>query len=92
MDSSMQRWNSGMRGDGVINGAEPTGGYGEGVGVGADAPSAINIEGGILQFNDTNYIKQEQVPAIIKQASKAGEAKALRRLQMSSATRKQLGI
>jgi len=90
MSSSMDRWNSGMRGDSVINGAEPTetaGGM-----VGSDQPSAINIAGGVLQFNDTNYIKQDQIPTIVNQASKAGEAKALRRLQMSPATRQKLGI
>ena len=90
MSSSMDRWNSGMRGDGVISGAEPT--EAGSAGVGADQPSVINIEGGVLQFNDSNYIRQDQVPGIIKQAALSGEAKALRKLQMSSATRKRVGM
>jgi hypothetical protein len=45
-----------------------------------------------MQFNDTNYIRQDQVPGIIMQAGKQGEARALRRLQMSPAARRKAGI
>jgi hypothetical protein len=79
-----------MRGDAVVSGAEPTGGYG-GAAL-AEAPTNITIEGGVLNFNDSQYIRQDQVPSIVKQASAAGEAKALRKLQMSTATRKRLGL
>ena len=54
--------------------------------------TSINIEGGVMQFNDTNYIRQDQVPSIITQASKQGEARALRKLQMSPAARRRAGI
>ena len=47
----------------------------------ADGLPTINIEGGVMQFDDTNYIRQDQIPAIVSQASKQGEARALRRLQ-----------
>ena len=33
-------------------------------------PPTINIEGGVMQFDDTNYIRQDQIPAIVSQASK----------------------
>lgn len=90
MGSAMSRWNSGVRGDSVVSGAEPTGGAG-GVAL-AEAPTNIVVEGGVLNFNDSQYIRQDQVPAIVKQASAAGEAKALRKLQMSTATRKRIGL
>lgn len=90
MDSAMARWSAGSRGDAVVNGAEPTGGNG-GVAL-AEAPTNITIEGGVLNFNDNQYIRQDQVPSIVKQASAAGEAQALRKLQMSTATRKRLGL
>ena len=54
--------------------------------------TSINIEGGVMQFNDTSYIRQDQVPSIIMQASKQGEARALRKLQMSPAARRRAGI
>ena len=90
MGSAMSRWNSGVRGDSVVSGSEPTGGAG-GVAL-AEAPTNIVVEGGVLNFNDSQYIRQDQVPAIVKQASAAGEAKALRKLQMSTATRKRIGL
>ena len=90
MDSAMSRWNAGARGDSVVTGADPTGGMG-GTAV-AEAPSQINISGGVFQYNDTSYIRQDQIPSIVSQASKQGEARALRRLQMSPSTRRKVGI
>jgi hypothetical protein len=90
MDSAMSRWNAGARGDSVVTGADPTGGMG-GTAV-AEAPSQINISGGVFQYNDTNYIRQDQIPSIVSQASKQGEARAIRRLQMSPSTRRKVGI
>jgi len=90
MDSAMSRWNAGARGDSVVDGADPTGGMG-GTAV-AEAPSQINISGGVFQYNDTSYIRQDQIPSIVSQASKQGEARALRRLQMSPSTRRKVGI
>jgi hypothetical protein len=90
MGSAMARWNAGARGDSVINGADGTGERG-GAPLAEPAPQ-INISGGVMQFNDTNYIRQDQLPSIISQAGKQGEARAMRRLQMSSSTRRKLGI
>ena len=93
MSSAMQRYNAGARGDAVVDGADNYGGVGfkgsQGV---MDGPSEVRIEGGVFQYNDTNYIRQDQIPAIIKQASRQGEARALRRLQMSPAARRKAGV
>jgi hypothetical protein len=90
MGSAMQRWNAGARGDSVVNGASPVGGEG-GTAV-ADAPPQITINGGVMKMGDTDYIRKDQLPAIIKQASQAGEQRTLRRLQMSPGTRRRVGI
>jgi len=92
MGSAMARWNAGARGDAVVNGANGTGESGGGSAMGAEPAPQISISGGVMQFNDTNYIRQDQVPAIVSQASRAGEARALRRLQMSPAARRKIGV
>jgi hypothetical protein len=46
----------------------------------------------VMQVDNTNYIRQDQIPAIVDQASKQGEARALRRLQMSPSSRRKVGI
>jgi tape measure domain-containing protein len=91
MGSALARWNSGMRGDAVLSGADPTGSASEQ----GDAPGAvpsININGGVLNFDGSQYIKASELPSIVSQASKAGEARTLRRLQMSSTTRSKIGM
>jgi hypothetical protein len=52
----------------------------------------IHISGGVLSFNDSQYIRQDQVPLIVSQASKQGEQRALRKLQMSPGVRHRVGI
>jgi phage-related minor tail protein len=89
MGSAMAKWNAGARGDAVVNGADPTGGGGVAV---AEAPAQINISGGVMQFNDTNYIRQDQIPLIISQAGKQGEQRALRKLQMNPGARRRIGL
>ena len=90
MGAAMARWNSGARGNAVVDGADPTG-KGGGV-MEPEQPPQINISGGVMQFDDTNYIRQDQIPAIVSQASKAGESRALRRLQMSPTARGRVGV
>ena len=90
MGSAMAKWSAGARGDAVVNGADPTGGN-EGAAL-ADQPPQINISGGIMQFGGDNYIRQDQLPGIISQASKQGEARTLRRLRQSQSTRQKVGI
>ena len=92
MGAAMSRYSAGARGDAVLNGADPTGGSMGAAAIAAAAPASINISGGVMQFNDTNYIRQDQLPSIISQASKQGEARTLRRMQMNPATRRRLGM
>ena len=76
-------------------GAQAAGGDGSdpgGAGLEPQQPPTINIEGGVMQFNDSSYIRQDQIPAIVNQASRQGEARALRKLQMSPAARRKAGI
>jgi hypothetical protein len=89
MGSAMAKWSAGARGDSVVNGADPTGGGGTAV---ATAPPQVNITGGILNFNDSHYIRADQVPSIISQSAKQGEARALRKLQQSPGARRKVGI
>ena len=58
----------------------------------AEQPSQINISGGVMQFGGDDYIRKDQLPSIISQASKQGEQRTLRRLQMSQSTRRKVGI
>ena len=90
MAGAMQRYNAGVRGEAVLKGAsstEQSGGFAL-----INQPTQINISGGVMQFNDTNYIRQDQVPAIVDQASRAGEARALRKLQQSPSARRKIGM
>jgi hypothetical protein len=90
MGSAMQRWNSGMRGAAVVDGASPSDTSSD-VAV-AEAPPSINITGGVLNFNDSQYIKADQAQSLVMQGAKMGEARTLRRLQTSGATRGKLGM
>ena len=75
---------------GALVGAE--GGQCEGGLAGMDAPMEINISGGVMQFGGDDYVRKDQVQEIVAQASKAGEARTLRRLQMSPGTRRKVGM
>lgn len=90
MFGAMQRYNAGARGEAVLKGASTTEQSG-GIAL-MNQPTQINISGGVMQFNDTNYIRQDQVPAIVDQASRAGEARALRKLQQSPSARRKIGM
>lgn len=90
MSGAMARYSAGTRGEAVIDGSS-----GEGIGGGvavADQPMSINISGGVTQMGGENYIRQDQLPSIITQAGKAGEARALRRLRQSPSTRRNIGL
>lgn len=91
MGSAMAKWNAGARGDAVVDGADPTGASGGRAGA-PEQPAQINITGGVYQFGGSDYIRKDQLPGIISQAGKQGESRALRRLQMSAATRRKVGI
>lgn len=90
MDGAMARYSSGARGESVVSGADSDS-SGGGVAV-ADAPLSINISGGVTQMGGTDYIRKDELPSIINQSSKAGEARALRRLRQSPSTRRSIGL
>ena len=89
MSEAMGRYAAGTRGEAVIDGPSSPGGGGLAV---ADAPTTVNISGGVMQIGDDQYIRKDQIPSIINQASKAGETRALRKLQMSPTARRRTGI
>ena len=90
MAGAMARYSGGTRGDAVIDGPGSAEGGG-GVAL-AEPPMSITIEGGVTQIGNDEYIRKDQLPTIISQASKAGEQRTLRKLQMSTAARKRLGM
>lgn len=90
MGSAMQRYAAGASGNAVVDGSSGGGG-GAGTAV-AEAPTSINISGGVMQFGGADYIRKDQLPSIIEQSSKMGEARTLRRLQMSPSSRRKVGI
>jgi hypothetical protein len=86
----MTRWSAGQSGNQLLaDGGEMVGGGGTAL---ADQPPQINISGGVMQFGGEDYVRKDQIPAIVAQSSKAGEARALRRLQMSPGARRKTGI
>jgi tape measure domain-containing protein len=89
MADAMQRYAGGATGDNVVNGPSSSGGGGAAV---AEAPTPITINGGITQFGGNDYIRKEELPKIIEQSSKLGEARTLRRLQMNPGSRRRIGL
>ena len=92
MDDAMGRWNSGSRGDDVLDPMGTSGGEG-GFGMGDDGFSSnITINGGVTQIGGQDYIRRDELPSIVGQAAKAGEDRALRKLRMSPSARRKIGI
>ena len=89
MADAMQRYAGGATGDNVVNGPSPIGGGGAAI---AEAPTSITINGGITQFGGNEYIRKEELPKIIEQSSRLGEARTLRRLQMNPGSRRRIGL
>lgn len=92
MESSLQRWSSGARGDQVVSGNAAGGGYENLAGDTEPYNPNININGGVLNFDGTEYIQKSELPAIIMQASKQGEARTLSRMRNSPTVRRKLAI
>ena len=88
MNGAMQRYSAGATGAAVVDGPAPSGG---GTAV-AEAPTSINISGGVMQFGGDDYIRKDQLPGIIEQAGVQGETRALRRLRNSPSTRRKIGL
>ena len=95
MSSAMQRWNAGARGDAVVDGASRNqrGTTQDGVTDFISDNMPINISTGpVMAFEGKNYVTQSQFAAGVQSAAKQGEARALRKLQMSPAARRRAGI
>ena len=90
MEGAMSRYSGGTRGEAVIDGPGSAEGGG-GVAL-AEAPMSITIEGGVTQVGNDEFIRKDQLPSIISQAGKAGETRALRKLQMSPTARRRVGM
>lgn len=84
LGSASRRYNPGNNYNSTTN-------YNSGDGGSADNFS-INITGDQLVFNERNYVSQDEIPSIISQASKQGEARTLRKLRMSQTARGKVGI
>jgi len=90
----MARWNEGKRGSQVVEGAESGGGGGGGAGGG------ITLNVTATRIADENWVKVDDLQVALAQTraeataagGKLGEQRALRKLQMSSSTRRRLGI
>ena len=94
MRESMARYSRGARGSSVI---PETGGFGtsgEGGGVAVAAP--IDVRFSVERINSVDYVTADQFQAGMQRAAdegaKQGQQQTLKRLQMSSSTRKRLGM
>jgi tape measure domain-containing protein len=94
MRESMARYSRGARGSSVIpeNGAGGTNSEGSGTAVAAPIDVRYTVE----RINSVDYVTADQFQAGMRQAAsqgaKQGEQQTLKRLQMSSSTRKRLGM
>ena len=94
MRESMSRYSRGARGSSVIPDGGASGTSGEGGGTAVAAP--IDVRYTVERINSVDYVTADQFQAGLRQAAdqgaKQGEQKTLKRLQMSSGTRKRLGM
>ena len=85
----MSRWNSGKRGSEVI----PADGGEAGAGGGG---VNLNMSFQTTKFMDREWVDREQLEASMAaaaaQGGKQGEARAMRKLQMSPSARRRIGI
>lgn len=94
MRESMARYSRGARGSAVIPETGGSGTSGEGGGTAVAAP--IDVRYTVERINNVDYVTAEEFQAGMRQAAnqgaKQGEQQTLKRLQMSSGTRKRLGM
>jgi len=93
MRTAMARYSAGARGPGVIpgNATEPMT-----AGAGAATMEPIDVRYSVERINNVDYVTADQFQAGMRQAAQQGaaqgETRALRKLQMSSSTRRRVGI
>ena len=94
MRESMARYSRGARGGSVIPEAGGSGTSGEGGGTAVAAP--IDVRYTVERINSVDYVTADQFQAGMQRAAnqgaKQGEQQTLKRLQMSSSTRKRVGM
>ena len=94
MRESMLRYSRGARGSSVIPEAGGSGTSGEGGGTAVAAP--IDVRYTVERINSVDYVTADQFQIGMRQAAnqgaKQGEQQTLKRLQMSSSTRKRIGM
>ena len=94
MRESMARYSRGARGSSVIPETGASGTSGEGGGTAVAAP--IDVRYTVERINSVDYVTADQFQAGMRQAAdqgaKQGEQQTLKRLQMSSSTRKRVGM
>jgi hypothetical protein len=94
MRESMSRYSRGARGSAVI--PEAGGSGASGSSGGAAVGAAIDVRYSVERINSVDYVTADQFQAGMQRAAdegaKQGEQKTLKRLQMSSGTRKRLGM
>ena len=94
MQAAMSRYSRGVRGEGVVagSGAESGGG---GATAAAD-PMVVDVRYSVERINDVEYVTASQFQAGMRQAAQQGasqgEQRTLRKLQMSSSTRRRVGV
>ena len=91
MAQSMQRYNSGARGEAVIPGTGQSS-----AGGGANAQTTVNYSGPILNFNSEEFVPKSAVGQIINSAASkgaaAGESRTMSTLRNSRGARSRLGM
>ena len=94
MRESMARYSRGARGSSVIPETGGSGTSGEGGGAAVAAP--IDVRYTVERINSVDYVTADQfqdgMRRAANQGAKQGEQQTLKRLQMSSGTRKRLGM
>jgi len=93
MRGAMNRYAAGARGSAVIPSGGGEGGMG---GTATAAPAAIDVRYTVERINSVDYVTADQFQTGMQQAAQQGaaqgEQRTLRRLQMSTSTRKRLGM
>jgi hypothetical protein len=94
MNAAMSRYSRGARGEGVIAGSG--GGTEGGGGAVAASPMVVDVRYSVERINDVEYVTASQFQAGMRQAAQQGaaqgEQRTLRKLQMSSSTRRRVGV
>jgi tape measure domain-containing protein len=93
MRTAMSRYAGGARGNNVIPGSGAEGGTEQG---GVATMEPIDVRYSVERINSVDYVTADQFQTGMAQAAqegaKQGETRALRKLQMSSSTRRRVGI